>query len=36
VPAAPAPAEPKGLPPAVWVIGVIVILGLLMWFFFQR
>lgn len=33
---APASAEPKGLPAAVWVTGVIVILGLLMWFFFPR
>lgn len=31
-PTAPA-AEKKGLPPAVWVIGVIVILGILMWLF---
>jgi carbon monoxide dehydrogenase subunit G len=31
--AAPAAGEPKGLPVAVWVIGVIVILALLMWFF---
>ena len=25
--------QPRSLPVAVWVIGVIVILGLLMWFF---
>lgn len=31
--AAPAEAEKKGLPVAVWVAGVIVLLGLLMWFF---
>jgi uncharacterized protein len=32
-PPAPASAEKKGIPTAVWVIGVIVILGALMWFF---
>jgi uncharacterized protein len=32
-PPAPASAERKGIPTAVWVIGVIVILGALMWFF---
>ncbi len=31
--AAPAAGQPRSLPVAVWVIGVIVILGLLMWFF---
>ncbi len=31
--AAPAGDKPKSLPVAVWVVGVIVILGLLMWFF---
>jgi carbon monoxide dehydrogenase subunit G len=30
---APVPAEKKGLPVAVWVIGVIVALGVLMWLF---
>jgi uncharacterized protein len=32
-PAAVTSIEPKGLPVVVWVTGVIVILGLLMWFF---
>jgi hypothetical protein len=32
-PAEPAPGPKKGLPAAVWVIGVIVILALLMWVF---
>jgi carbon monoxide dehydrogenase subunit G len=32
-PPAPAAGESRGLPVAVWVIGVIVVLGLLMWFF---
>jgi len=30
-----APAQQKGIPTAVWVVGVIVILGALMWFFQQ-
>ena len=32
-PAEPGSAEKKGLPITVWVVGVIVVLGILMWFF---